>query len=121
MLSRHANKAVVVTGDTHNAWAIDLQSKDGSETYGLEIGTASISSPGAEGLGIAGERISRLVRDRNPQVRFMEGEHRGYVVLTFTREELTADYYFVNTVVERNFNVDQINPLAQTEGSDSKM
>jgi alkaline phosphatase D len=103
-VAKNTNNTVVVTGDTHNAWAIDLQNQDGSVGYGLEIATPSISSPGlSELLELDPERLAALIRQKNPQVRFMDAGRRGYVMLTFTPESMTADYYFLDTVGSRDY------------------
>jgi len=95
---------VVVTGDSHAAWALDVLDPRTRETAALELGATSISSPGyTEALGIEGARIERLLTDRNANIRFSDVAHRGFTTLTLTAEGAEARYHVVDTVHSRDF------------------
>lgn len=96
---------VVFTGDVHSSWAYDI-ARDPFATYhpqsgrgaiGSEIVTSSVTSPS----GLNAERAAALLKAR-PHLKYVEGEHRGYVVVDMTRERLQADWWFVPTVMERS-------------------
>lgn len=110
-LSRSLDKnLVVLAGDTHNAWASDLETLDGS-AVGVEFATASVTSPGLESylavppeaIGQTEQVISTLV---NP-LRYLNANQRGYLIVTFTDEQAQADWRFVNTVKERDYAIDE--------------
>ena len=52
-----------------------------------------------------------------PHLKYVSGEHRGYVVLDITRERLQADWWYVPTVLERTaseqFGRGMISPAAR--------
>ena len=98
---------VVLTGDVHSAWAYDLvrdpfdpkkyNPATGAGVIGTEIITPSITSPGwppADQLA--------AIRAARPHLKYVTGEHRGYVVLDLTPERLQADWWYVPTVLERS-------------------
>jgi alkaline phosphatase D len=97
---------VVLTGDVHSAWAHDLvrdpfttKSYDpvtGAGAIGTEIVTPSVTSP----TGLRPEQVPALMSAR-PHLKYVTGEHRGYVVLDLTRERLQADWWYVPTITER--------------------
>ncbi len=96
----HANNAVVLTGDTHNAWANDIVHPSNSVNVAAEIAVSSVTSPGvSEVLGINAEKFGRIIQARNENVRYTNTADRGYAVLTITPEQCSADYYFVNTIL----------------------
>lgn len=109
-LSRSLNKnLVVLAGDTHNAWASDLETLDGS-AVGVEFATASVSSPGLESypavppeaVGQTEQVITTLV----DPLRYLNANQRGYLILTFTDEQAQADWRFVDTVKQRDYAMD---------------
>ncbi|GGC64224.1 alkaline phosphatase [Marinobacter halophilus] len=108
--ARQLNKnLVVLAGDTHNAWANNLKDKDGNQV-GVEFATASVTSPGLEGyLGLpdalipdAEQGIGLLVDD----LEYLNISQRGYMLVTFTPNEARADWYFLDTVKSREYEVD---------------
>lgn len=99
---------VILTGDVHSSWGMDVPrtpwsgygARSGEGSLAVEVVTPAISSPpifaGADGR----ERAAAL-KVLLPQLKFMDGEHRGYVVLDVTPERVQADWFFVPTVRER--------------------
>lgn len=89
---------VTLTGDTHNAWAFDLE-EDG-RAAGIEIAGHSVTSPGLEshirGVGNA-VRVAALRRS-SPQLKWANTEDRGYVTVQLTRERVTANWHSVETI-----------------------
>ncbi|KIF77203.1 alkaline phosphatase [Streptomyces sp. 150FB] len=82
---------VVVTGDVHAAYAMDMKrdfADPDSETFGVELVGTSISS-GGNGMEVSVNGQNFL--DHNPHLKLVN-ERRGYLVVTLTPHELHADY-----------------------------
>jgi alkaline phosphatase D len=97
---------VVLTGDTHASWAFDLepQQSDGS-WQGIELGCTSISSPGLpEAIGMKAARLSSLMYAANPNLRYSETAHRGFLTLELSKEKATAKFHQISTITERTFS-----------------
>jgi alkaline phosphatase D len=100
---------VVLTGDVHSSWAYDIalnpwdgyDAATGRGAIAVEFVTPAISSPSGFANDRGPERIATLLRTR-PHLRYIEGLHRGYVVLDVTRQRAQADWYVVPTVSERS-------------------
>lgn len=101
---------VVLAGDTHNGWANTLHDMNGT-AVGVEFATASISSPGLEGvLGIpdtatsmqAEAALELLIDD----LAYLNANQRGYMVVTFTADEARADWRYVSTVKSQTYSLD---------------
>ena len=90
---------LVLSGDTHNAWANDLQDKDGNP-IGVEFAGSSISSPGLEEdiPGTSPAELTAGVLQLIPTLAYANTWQRGYMVLTVTPTAAQADWYFVSTV-----------------------
>lgn len=95
--------AIVLTGDTHTAWANEVNDEQGR--VAIELGATSITSPGdAEYFQTAGVDFEGALRARNPHVKFTDGLHRGYLLLTLAREEATAEFFTVSTITAKEYD-----------------
>lgn len=93
---------VVLAGDTHNAWAFDLD--HAGERVGVEFGGQSVTSPGFEGYlsQVAPDRLSRALIEGNPQLRWADTSNRGYMAVELTPERATSEYRFVSGIRSRS-------------------
>jgi alkaline phosphatase D len=97
---------VVIAGDTHNAWASDL-TDSGGDIVGIEFATSSVSSPGLEYyLGLSDSEmpateaaIVGLIAD----LKYANLKDRGYLLLTFTENEVRSDWQYVDTILDKTF------------------
>lgn len=97
---------VVLSGDTHNAWANDLLDFQNNRV-GVEFATSSVSSPGFEEFfpnespaAVAGG-LAQLI---GPLV-WANTQLRGYMLVTATAQECRADWKFVTTVKSQTYSV----------------
>lgn len=99
--AQFANNAVVLTGDTHNAWANEIA--HGERNCCVEIGVTSVTSPGAsEILKLDKTKFEATLQSRNQHVRYCDAGNRGYVVVSLTPQQMRADYYFIDTILSTN-------------------
>ena len=101
---------VVLTGDIHSSWGIDIapdpfdaesyDAESGSGALAVEAVTPSVTSPGlADGAGT--EALADLVRDTHPHVKHVDLTRHGYVLLDVTPDAVQAEWYYVSTLAER--------------------
>lgn len=100
------NDLVVLTGDSHSFWSNALRDKSGTP-IGIELGTAGVTSPGdfvASGFDTAtAEKLDRAFEIHNPEVRWTDNFHQGYVRMILTRDEGRADFVAMSTILERTY------------------
>lgn len=109
-LAQLKKKVVVLAGDTHNAWASDLSSKDGV-LVGVELATSSVSSPGLEKyLSIPMQQLqafefafTSLIEELN----YCNLNQRGYLKVRFTAEQVQADWIFVDSIKHKEYIIDE--------------
>jgi len=108
---------VVLSGDTHNAWAFDLDI-DGTPAA-IEIGGQSVTSPGFEYSipHVPPAEIERAMIHRNPQLKWAEFSHRGYATVELTPERVTGEWLFLETVRERSTEVASSHRMSVTRGT----
>ncbi|MBC7769559.1 MAG: alkaline phosphatase D family protein [Phycisphaerales bacterium] len=98
---------LVLTGDTHTAWANEID--DGQGRVAVEFGATSITSPSeAEYFASAGVDFNAAVRARNAHVKYNDGLHRGYIVLTLTKQQATAEFFSVSTVLSKDYETARV-------------
>ncbi|WP_417818878.1 alkaline phosphatase D family protein [Tritonibacter scottomollicae] len=93
---------IVLSGDSHNAWAFDLATDDGAA--GVEFGGHSVTSPGIESYlsGANPDTAARSLIDTNPALQWTDTAHRGYMTVALTPEKATSTWHFMDTVRARS-------------------
>jgi alkaline phosphatase D len=93
---------LVLTGDTHTAWANEVNDAEGR--VAAEFGAPSITSP-SDGDYFAPFNIDFAagVRARNPHVKFTDPLHRGFLLLTLTPQRASAEFFAVSNILSREY------------------
>jgi phosphodiesterase/alkaline phosphatase D-like protein len=95
---------ITLTGDTHNSWAIDLATDDGTRV-GTEFGVTSVTSPSRfERLDLPGVDFGVYTEQAAPDVLRHNAYDRGYTLLTLTPDAAEAQLMVVDTCKSREFN-----------------
>ena len=97
---------IVLSGDTHNAWANDLKDMHGNQA-GVEFATSSVSSPGLEDYfpNEQPDAVAAGLTQMIEPLKFANTELRGYMLLTVTPESAQADWHFVDTVKSGQYSM----------------
>jgi alkaline phosphatase D len=107
MFAASGANALVVTGESHSAWANEL--KRGEERVGAEFGTTSVTSPGAgDYFNGSGLDIGKAFVDANSDVRWCDPDNRGFLVLTLKKTEALAEFFSVSTVTAKDYAVAKV-------------
>ncbi|MEZ5710348.1 MAG: alkaline phosphatase D family protein [Blastomonas sp.] len=93
---------VVLSGDSHNGWAFDLDANGAAA--GVEFAGQSVTSPGLEGYvrTKAADEVAAALVATNPQLRWTDTSHRGYLTVQLTPERATASWHKLRTIRERD-------------------
>lgn len=101
-------KAVILAGDTHNAWQSTLQTQDQSKVA-VELACSSVSSPGMEQyLKIPAEQLAQVemaFKTLIDELNYCNLNQRGYMVLHFTEHKLQSSWHYVDTVKDKEYQV----------------
>tara|TARA_R110001606_G_scaffold74168_16_gene171796 strand:+ start:5729 stop:7381 length:1653 start_codon:yes stop_codon:yes gene_type:complete len=89
---------VVLSGDSHNAWAFDLSTNEGAA--GVEFGGHSVTSPGLESYlsGARPDVAAKALINTNSQLQWTDTSQRGYMTVTLTPEKATSTWHFLDTI-----------------------
>ncbi|WP_435211625.1 alkaline phosphatase D family protein [Luminiphilus sp. nBUS_16] len=111
LLLELANNPVVVAGDTHNGWAFNLQTEAGVPV-GVEVGCPGVTSPGLESyFPLPPEQMAASLQASSPELVDLDTSHRGWSKVTLTPEATVSQWRFVSTVLDREYTVNETEPL----------
>jgi len=120
--ARSLNKnLVVLSGDTHNAWANELADMAGN-AVGVEFATSSVSSPGfeeylpKENPAMLAGALQQLISP----LKYCDTSRRGYMVVTATATECRADWVYVSTITSRSYTASTDKSLKVFAGADGR-
>jgi alkaline phosphatase D len=101
---------VVLTGDIHSSWAMDIPRDPalynrltGEGSVGVEFVAPGVTSPAVPGeLGPVGGAALADLALRLPHIRWADISRRGFVVVDIDRERVQADWYHFDDVLARD-------------------
>jgi alkaline phosphatase D len=88
---------VVLSGDSHNAWACELGGA------GVEFAGTSVTSPGAESI-LPWKQPDELARElvaASSQLKWAQTSRRGYMAIELTPARVTGEWRFLDTIRAR--------------------
>ena len=94
-------RIVTLTGDTHTAWANELNDKDGFR-IGVEFGCTSVTSNGA-GDSMPFEDLNWLMPEANDEVVYYNAFSKGFTMLTLKADQVEAEFVKVSTIRSRDY------------------
>ena len=92
---------IVLSGDSHNAWAGNLTL--GKERVGVELAGHAVTSPGAEGTlpWLKPQDLAAALTARNPQLAWCDTSQRGYLALELTPQSASGEWRFLQSVRQK--------------------
>lgn len=101
------DNAVVLTGDIHTAWAMNLSEDpnnpliynplSGTGSRAVEFVATSVTSPGLEALA----QVQDAIRLNNPHIQYVDLARKGYLLLDLTPERCVGEFWAVDTIENR--------------------
>ncbi|WP_375429111.1 alkaline phosphatase D family protein [uncultured Sphingomonas sp.] len=92
---------VVLSGDSHNAWAYDLEHE--GKPVGVELAGHSVSSLGLEKrFGGDESVIARDFMRTNPGLKWCDTSRRGYMTVDITPDRVESEWLFLPAREERS-------------------
>jgi len=94
---------VILSGDAHSSWGFDVprypwhdyQPASGAGSLAVELVTPAISSPPPPMFtSSSGPDATAALRVAFPHLKYLEGAHRGFILVELTPDRMTADWFF---------------------------
>ncbi len=104
---KKVNNTVILTGDVHSSWVADITDDPndpsvynpltGDGSLAVEFVGPSVTSPG---LPIPQQAVDAF-RVPNPHIKFINLQEHGYMLVTFTAQQASCEYWYVSTIAEK--------------------
>lgn len=92
---------VMLSGDSHNAWAYSL-AEDGRPA-GVEFAGHAVTSGGLENsFAVDPKTVARGFVAANPELAWADTSQRGYLMLDITPQRVTGEWLFLQTIKARD-------------------
>ncbi|MBE3823662.1 alkaline phosphatase D family protein [Vibrio parahaemolyticus] len=99
---------VCLAGDTHNAWASELNDVS-NNPIGVEFATSSVSSPGLEEYlaldPVAIAQMEYTLPHLVSELQWADIKQRGFMRVTFTADAAQSTWYLVSTIKDKKYQV----------------
>jgi len=93
---------IVLTGDVHSAWGMNITNKDRTQNQAIELVTAAVSSPPlASASARTAELVSRATIEQ-PHIKYAEGLSNGYLIVDLNANRARAEWYTTGARTERS-------------------
>jgi len=103
--SANIEDIIVITGDSHEFWVNDLTTQAGDK-MGVELGATSISSETlVKYMGANTADYNLLVTQSNPDVRYYNALHNGFIDLEITPGQAAAKFIGLDTVLSKDYTI----------------
>lgn len=102
----NANASLItLSGDSHNAWAFDLD-VDGTPA-GVDLAVQSVTSPGYETYvpWVKPEDLMKVTVLANPQLKWADLSRRGYMTVMIEPDQARCEWLFLDTIRDRSVNI----------------
>ncbi len=111
--ARAIDNVVILTGDIHSSWAMEIYLDSGQPLNALpqpplglgplavEFVTPSVTSPGFPEP--AADPLAQLIPTMNPHMKYVELKTHGYLLLDVRRERVQSEWWYVDNIASRNF------------------
>lgn len=98
-------RLIVLSGDSHAAWASNLHDVQGR--VGVEFGATAVSSPQPSySRALPGAPMADLLVAASPDLEWCEFEPRGFFVLSLTPERVECRMIGVSTILSPTFSLE---------------
>ncbi|HOU47421.1 MAG TPA: alkaline phosphatase D family protein, partial [Chitinophagales bacterium] len=108
ILNNNIQNIVVLTGDIHTAWAMDLpyntatyNANTGAGSVGVEFVCTSVTSSSSP---VPLDPLYPLVSAIFPHIKYVDLYKKGYGVLNLTADKAQGEFYAVKTITSRDTN-----------------
>jgi alkaline phosphatase D len=108
---------VVLSGDSHNSWANNLD-HDGHRA-GVELAGHSVTSPGFESFvpQVEPGDLARSMVAASPDLQWADTSGRGYMTVTLTPESARSEWLFLDSIRRRSTQIARNQVMTVAHGS----
>lgn len=96
---------VILTGDVHSAWGMEVPNIADDASAAIELVTPAVSSPPLASVSPDAEKLVAAASKNLPHIKYANGLENGYLVVDITPARARAEWYFTGSVKERSATI----------------
>jgi alkaline phosphatase D len=103
LIRQSGARTVVVSGDSHTAWANQLHDDQGTQVA-VEMGVTSITSPTRWlDAWLPDLQLAKTLAEQNPEIVAADDGHNGFVRLTLSFDKMVGEWMAVDTILSQTY------------------
>ena len=88
------DNVVILSGDVHSAWGMEVPAQDGDKAHAVEFVTPAVSSPALASVSAELEELVSNAESQLEHIRYADGLNNGYLVVKVDRERARAEWMY---------------------------
>lgn len=110
LAAERIDNVVVLTGDIHTAWAMDIapdpmgsgyDPTTGRGSLAVELVGTSVTSPGPKGTPADLQQREQDVISNRPHIHYVNLREHGYLLLDIDAERTRGEFWYLDSIVQR--------------------
>jgi alkaline phosphatase D len=111
------NNLIILTGDVHSAWGMDVPGLDPSTSAAVELVTPAVSSPPLASASPEAEKLVTQAAQNVPHIKYANGLENGFLVVDLNTQRARAEWYFTGPAKQRSSAVKLGKAMETVSGS----
>ena len=95
------DNVIILTGDVHSAWAMEVPSDSGDKNHAVEFAAPAVSSPPLASTSQVMKDLVARAQSELEHVRYIDGLNNGYLVVEVDRQRARAEWMYTGERQER--------------------
>lgn len=95
------DNVIILTGDVHSAWAMEVPSEGGDKNHAVEFVTPAVSSPPLASTSQVMKDLVARAESELEHVRYIDGLNNGYLVVEVDHQRARAEWMYTGERQER--------------------
>ena len=116
IVSNDIQDTVILTGDVHSAWGMEVPDDSGARRA-VEFVAPAISSPPLATNSASLRELVEGAPERTPHIKYANGDHNGYLLVELDREVAEASWWYTGNRTQRNAHAEMAKSLTCETGT----
>lgn len=105
VLSNNIKNVLVLTGDIHTSWAMDVPGPGYNASTGANAAFPEMVVTSVTSLNSPFPVPPAIITALNPHIKYTKLDEHGYLLLDLNKSRIQGDYYFVDNILSHSYGV----------------
>lgn len=100
--SQGIENVVILTGDVHSAWGMEIPDANGEGSHAIEFVAPAVSSPPLASTSAAMKNLVAQARNERAHVKYVDATNNGYLTVVVDQARARAEWRYTGDRTQRN-------------------